>query len=282
MAADAPAAATDAPAAATDAPATGADAPSAGADAPAADAPATAADAPAADDDAPAKPEATPEEKEAQGKRVYVGNLDWHVSWQELKDHMREAGDVAFADIFTERDGRSKGCAIVEFRTEEGAKKAVAELNDTTLGSRMIFVREDHEARKGKGGGKGGYKGGKASGWQGYGGKGGKGYGGKGKGKEWGETPAHMRPLRVGPSDKGHLIYVGNLPFRTSWQDLKDVFKEHGEVIRVDIATDEMQRSKGYATVLYRTSEEAQTAIDNCNEEDFQGRKLMVRHDNYL
>ena len=48
-----------------------------------------------------------------QGCRVYVGNLSWDVAWQDLKDHMRQVGEVTFCDVMTEgggRDGRSKGC----------------------------------------------------------------------------------------------------------------------------------------------------------------------------
>ena len=32
--------------------------------------------------------------------RVYVGNLDWGVEWQDLKDHMRKAGEVKHVEIF--------------------------------------------------------------------------------------------------------------------------------------------------------------------------------------
>lgn len=41
------------------------------------------------------------------GRRVYVGNLSWKVKWQDLKDHMRSAGDVEHA-IIMEVGGRSK------------------------------------------------------------------------------------------------------------------------------------------------------------------------------
>jgi len=199
---------------------------------------------------------------DGQACRVYVGNIDWKVSWQELKDHMRSAGEVGFADIFEEYDGRSKGAGIVEFKSVEGAQNAIATLNDSKLGERLIFVREDRESSRTKGGFKGDFKGGFKGGWK-----------GKGKGKGG---------LRVGPGDKGRLLYVGNLPFRTSWQDLKDVFKEHGQVIRVDIAEDWDGRSKGYATVLYETEDEAQSAIQNLHEADFQGRNMMVRLDTFL
>jgi len=42
------------------------------------------------------------------GARVYVGNLPWQTSWQDLKDHMRTAGNVVYADVFLDEFGRSK------------------------------------------------------------------------------------------------------------------------------------------------------------------------------
>lgn len=212
----------------------------------------------------------------SQSCRVYVGNIDWKVSWQDLKDHMRSVGEVAYADIFEERNGRSKGVAIVEYETPEDAQAAISKLNDSKLGERLIFVREDREASRSKGSG-GGYKGSYKGSYKG------KGYGkndyggGKGYGYGYGSTP-----LRVGPRDKGRLVYVGNIPFRTAWQDLKDVFKEYGDIIRVDIAEDYDGRSKGYATVLFAKEDEASAAIEALHESEFQGRNIMVRLDNFV
>ncbi|CCI40752.1 unnamed protein product [Albugo candida] len=78
------------------------------------------------------------------GRRVYVGNLSWKVKWQDLKDHMRSAGDVEHA-IIMEVGGRSKGCGIVTYATESEAQNAIDTLNDTELDGRKIFVREDRE-----------------------------------------------------------------------------------------------------------------------------------------
>lgn len=47
--------------------------------------------------------------------KVFVSNLAYEVGWQDLKDHMRQAGNVLHADVFTGNDGRSKGLATVEF-----------------------------------------------------------------------------------------------------------------------------------------------------------------------
>ena len=95
------------------------------------------------------------------GASVYVGNLSWKTSWQDLKDHFRAAGDVSHADVMQEHDGRSKGCGIVSFVSARDAANAIRQLHDTELHGRKIFVREDREAAavngKGKGGGTGGW-----------------------------------------------------------------------------------------------------------------------------
>jgi len=221
----------------------------------------------------------------SQSCRVYVGNIDWKISWQDLKDHMRQAGEVVYAGIFEERNGRSKGAAIVEYKTPEEAQASIEQLNDSKLRDRLIFVREDRESERSKGGkgsygGKGTYSdGGKGKSSKGYSDGYSKGYGKRNSGKGKG---GQGQALRVGPKDKGRLVYVGNLPFRAAWQDVKDLFKEHGDVIHVDIAQDVDGRSKGYATVLFEEESAAQEAIEQLNETDFQGRNLMVRLDNFL
>eukprot|EP01035_Chromulina_nebulosa_P034295 gene34295-46004_t len=78
--------------------------------------------------------------------RLYVGNLSWGVTWQELKDHMkRSGGHVVRADVMTDLDGRSKGCGIVEYASPMEAKDAIVRLNNTELLGRPIHVREDRE-----------------------------------------------------------------------------------------------------------------------------------------
>lgn len=77
--------------------------------------------------------------------QVYVGNLSWECQWQDLKDHMRAAGNVKFVDLFQEPGGRSKGCAVVEYETPKEAHSAIRDLHDTELLGRLIFVREDRE-----------------------------------------------------------------------------------------------------------------------------------------
>lgn len=223
----------------------------------------------------------------AQTHSVFVGNLDPEVSVEDLKAHMSAAGDVVFADILTDRSGQSKGFATVKYRIAEEAADAISSLSGSMLFDRDIFVRED----RGKGGKCG--KGGKGAdsdgkGWRGGGGKGkDKGYGsdagyGKGRGKSFGKfgsgDSSGPTPSEVA-ANKGRLVYVGNLPFRTAWQDVKDVFTEHGEVIRVDLPRNSDGRSAGYAMVLFGKEPDAQAAISALHERDFHGRNMVVRLD---
>ena len=80
------------------------------------------------------------------GTKVYVGNLSWETSWQDLKDHFRQAGEVLHADIMLGADGRSKGCGLVTFANPHDAARAISTLHDSVLHSRSIFVREDRKA----------------------------------------------------------------------------------------------------------------------------------------
>ncbi len=72
-------------------------------------------------------------------------------------------------------------------------------------------------------------------------------------------------------------IYVGNLNFKTTQQDLEDMFGEFGPVKSVRIITDrDSGRSKGFAFVEMESSEDAEKAIEAINGKDIGGRTLKV------
>ena len=77
------------------------------------------------------------------GTTVFVGNLAWQASWQDLKDHFRTVGEVTHAEvILVPGTTRSKGCGHVTFANASDAATAISTLNDTVICHRMIFVRE--------------------------------------------------------------------------------------------------------------------------------------------
>merc|ERR1712224_983708 len=74
---------------------------------------------------------------------VYVGNLSYKAQWQDLKDHMKQAGNVEFVKILTEDGseyGRSKGIACIRYTTQDEADQAVATLKGSDFMGRQIIV----------------------------------------------------------------------------------------------------------------------------------------------
>ena len=72
-------------------------------------------------------------------------------------------------------------------------------------------------------------------------------------------------------------LFVGNLSFQTSENDLQDYFAQAGAVTSVNLMLDKMSgRSRGFAFVEFATAEEAQKAIEQFHDQDFQGRKITV------
>jgi len=114
---------------------------------------------------------------------IYVGNLSFRATEEELREAFSRFGQVAKVSIITDREtGRSRGFAFVEMPTPDEAASAIEGLNQQEVAGRRISCNEarpkDNGPRTGGGGG-GGYGGG---GGGGYGGGGGGGYGGGGGG----------------------------------------------------------------------------------------------------
>ena len=73
--------------------------------------------------------------------RIFVGNLPWETTEDQLKEFFAPMGEVAEVVIIT-RNGRSRGFGFVEMPNEEEAKKAIKELNGKELGGRKLVVNE--------------------------------------------------------------------------------------------------------------------------------------------
>ena len=72
-------------------------------------------------------------------------------------------------------------------------------------------------------------------------------------------------------------IYVGNMSYDTSEDDLRKAFEAHGQVDSVKVITDrETGRAKGFGFVEMSSDTEARAAMEALNEKDFQGRMLKV------
>jgi RNA recognition motif-containing protein len=182
---------------------------------------------------------------------------------QDLASHFKKAPGFVSAEVSASGNGRSRGYGLVEFSSSAAASKAIDAFNESTIGERKVFVRldrganvrtdEDDKQRRPAGT------------------------------RRPNPSRSNIAPLRVRPEDEGRLIYVGNIPWRSSWQDIKDFFKEIGPVIRVDIPLNKAtRRSRGFATVLFEKPEDAIAAIQKFNESEMGGRTITVRLDQFV
>lgn len=183
-------------------------------------------------------------------KRCYVNNLPYDVRWQEFKDHMKEAGNVTFVELFEDETGKSMGCGLVEYSTPEEAKKAIDSLNDSKCKGREIKVKNDETRFYPKVPDPMGpppdfdFMGGPM------------GPGGP-------IHPMDMHPLDIHPMDMGppmgsggpisNVVFVSNLAYEIQPKFLRETCKAAGEVLKVHLERDRDGKSKGYGTVTFLT-----------------------------
>src|SRR5436305_5980105 len=112
--------------------------------------------------------------------KLYVGNLSFQTTSEDLKEHFAQAGNVESASVVEDRmTGRSRGFGFVEMATAEEAAAAIEQFNGKEFSGRNLTVNEARPRTDRPGGGYGG--GGNRGGGGGYGGGGGGGgYGGGG------------------------------------------------------------------------------------------------------
>lgn len=73
--------------------------------------------------------------------KLFVGSLPYSVTSQELQELFAPFGNVESAAVITDKfSGQSKGFGFVEMTNDEGAQKAIQELNGSNVGGRNIFV----------------------------------------------------------------------------------------------------------------------------------------------
>ena len=123
---------------------------------------------------------------------IYVGNLSWSMTDEDLSNLFTQYGAVTSGKILKDKmSGRSKGFGFVEMEDDEAARTAIANLNETEVMGRKLIVNEsqprpegEYKKRSGGGGyGGGGSRGGGSRGGYGGGGnRGGGGYGGGNRG----------------------------------------------------------------------------------------------------
>lgn len=181
-------------------------------------------------------------------RTVLVSNLPPGYSWKSLKDVTSQAGDVIRADVIFQ-DGRTYG--VVEFVSVVDAKKAISRLNNVNIDQYIVTLAFQQGVAV----------------------------------TENNNNNHYNTTNNVITTNKVHRdvpvdckLYVAQLAWGVSWQDLKDHFKQIGTVIRADVALEgDSRRSKGYGFVEFENSDDAARAVMELHDSDLKGRRITVR-----
>ncbi|ATY63917.1 Splicing CC1 [Cordyceps militaris] len=193
-------------------------------------------------DDGPRdKQDATPvlNEDERDRRTVFVQQLAARLRSRELKAFFEKVGPVTEAQIVKDRiSGRSKGVGYVEFKNEDSVAPALQLTGQKLLGIPVIVqVTEAEKNRQAR------------------------------TTEPGGSHPNHV-PF--------HRLYVGNIHFNVTEQDLQAVFDPFGELEFVQLQKDETNRSRGYGFVQFRDAGQAREALEKMNGFDLAGRPIRV------
>ena len=206
--------------------------------------------------------------------QLYIMNLPYSVSWQDLKDLFRNAGNVLRADVNMDFDGRSKGTGIVLFDSIRDAQYAIKQFQGYDWQGRQLEIREDRFAgSRGRGRGRGGFD------------------GGRGESRYDNEASRDVPPAEPNPftdnawgnGEPSETIFVKNLPWSTSNDDLIELFTTVGTVEQAEICFEPSGRSRGVGVVRMESSDSASTAIQKFQGYLYGGRPLglsFVRYEN--
>ncbi|KAJ5274515.1 hypothetical protein N7505_003060 [Penicillium chrysogenum] len=178
-------------------------------------------------------------EDERDRRTIFVQQLAARLRIKDLFTFFEKAGPVKDAQIVKDRvSGRSKGVGYVEFKNEESVAAAIRLTGQMLLG--IPIIAQLTEAEKNR----------------------------QARNTESTSGHHHTAPF--------HRLYVGNVHFSITEEDLTNVFEPFGELEFVQLQKDETGRSKGYAFVQFANPEQARDALEKMNGFELAGRAIRV------
>ncbi|KAL1934496.1 hypothetical protein VTP01DRAFT_6678 [Rhizomucor pusillus] len=230
-----------------------------------------------------------------EDQRLYVGNVPFSTSWQDLKDLFRKAGRVLHTDIDTNPETKqSLGSGLVIYDDPQDARAALEMMNGYVYRGRTLFVckesekpppsqlhtlisRDEYKMREGhrsQGPPPRYYE---DSGYH------------HRSSSNYHPPPPYISAPPTGlvggpgaslPTQGPNQIFVTNLPYSTTWQDLIDLFRHVGPVVRAEILMSG-GHPKGSGYVRFEEPSYCETAINKFNGYLYGGRLLDIRLDKF-
>lgn len=179
---------------------------------------------------------------------IFVGNLTYDCTPDDLKKYFSGIGEVVRADIITSR-GHHRGMGTVEFTNTRDVDEAIRQYDGSFFMDRSIFVRQDNPPPEDK--------------------------------RDRFQNKRMSRRSRRRDSQESFTVHVDNLPYSINWQALKDMFKECGEVLHADVEIDSSGYSKGRGVVVFPSEAIMKRAIRMYNNYEIDGKTLVVTPSSY-
>ena len=166
-------------------------------------------------------------------------NIGFNTTQEELADFFQKYGDVEESKICTDKNtGKSKGFGFLKFYEKKSAVAAMNDADNIVVGGRNLQIRYSNDKNGPIKGGNGGNN------------------------------------AKRGPSSE-FGIFVGNISYKCTENDLKKFFKDCGKVVDVRLAKKPDGKLKGFAHVDFENKEAVDKAVEK-NGQELQGRALKV------
>lgn len=189
----------------------------------------------------------------SDGAKLYIGNLGYETTRDDLAAHFSQHGNLVDITVVTDRDtGASRGFAFATYSSPAEAQAAVDALDGFEVDGRELRVNlsrpREERTNNNQDGGRGGYDRGDNRGGGGGG----------------GQVDATK-------------IFVGNLGWETTSQDLQEAFGQYGDLVDAKVISDrDTGNSRGFGFVTFQAPESAEKAITALDGVEMNGREIRV------
>ncbi|CAM9886146.1 unnamed protein product [Chrysoparadoxa australica] len=172
--------------------------------------------------------------EESDACKVYIGNLGWDTTTDDLRDAFGQYGTLNDIIVITDREnGQSRGFGFATYSSPQEAETAIAEMNGRELDGRSLNVNISQ--------------------------------------------PRTQRRDSFEVDANDTKLYVGNLGWDTTTDDLRNAFSSYGNLVDCVVISDrETGQSRGFGFCTYETGGEAQDAIAQMDGVDLDGRQIKV------
>jgi len=200
-----------------------------------------------------------------ESNELFVRGLPYSASEDDVREVFTKIAKVKFVKLLKKEDGSSKGVGFIQFFSTDEAKAAMSDADGLKIEGRPVllsFSKGKGGAPKGDSGGRGGFENSNQS----Y---------KKPRDDQPGSGKKESNPSRGSGAPARSKIFIANMSFKSSEDDLRNIFAKYGTVVDVKILMNDEGKSKGCCIMGFEEEGAASEALAS-NGEEVNGRKLKV------